>query len=160
MTDSRPKELIRAEKLFPEARFKEALKIIKDFEKKEIITPEDQLSTLLLKGRIYAYNRQERDAIKVGEQTYQMSQKLGLISESIDALLLKARILFLGEVGKVLELILEAEEKINSLADKSSSNIQRQKGEILYYKSWYYYFLGDLDSTLKSAEQSLLLQKK
>ena len=152
MTDPRPRELLLVEQLINEAKFEDALKTIENFEKKESLTPEDQLSMLLLKGRIYAYNAQIKDAVKVGEQTYLMSLKLGLVSESIDALFLKAYMMFLGGSDKALEFILEAEKKINSLADKSSSNIPRQKGEFLYLKygfesnkfiNQYFYFYNN-----------------
>ena len=160
MTDPRPREFLRLEQLINEAKFEDALKTIENFEKKESLTPEDQLSMLLLKGRIYAYNAQIKDAVKVGEQTYLMSLKLGLVSESIDALFLKAYMMFLGGSDKALEFILEAEKKINSLADKSSSNIPRQKGEFLYLKSWFYFIMGEQNTALESAKETLSLRKK
>ncbi|KKN57294.1 hypothetical protein LCGC14_0563750 [marine sediment metagenome] len=159
MSDSRPKELLRVEQLINEVKFEEALKIIENFEIKEPLTSEDQLSMLLLKGRIYGYNNQFEDAVTIGEQAYLMSQKLELVSESIEALFLKSRIMFVGRIDKALGFILEAEKKINSLADKSSSDILRQQVMFLALKSWGYWVKGEIELALKTAKQTLSQQE-
>ena len=46
-------ELAQAKELIDQARFGEALEIIEKLEKVESLSPEDQLSALLIKGRIY-----------------------------------------------------------------------------------------------------------
>ena len=85
-----PEELLRAEQLMYNAKFEEALKIIENLEKKETLTPNDQLSTLSLKGRIYSYNEQYRDAVKIGGLLYELCQELGNKHESINALIFKS----------------------------------------------------------------------
>jgi tetratricopeptide (TPR) repeat protein len=160
MLDSSNEELIHVEHLIDEAKFGEAFELLKDLEKEREFSPKDQLSTLLLKGIIYRYKHQFRDTVNIGEQAYQMSLELEDLSGTIWALFLKARILYLGEYDNALENILEAEEIINSLEKQLSLNIQRQKAEIVYLKSWIHYFKGDMGWALESAETSLLLAKK
>ena len=152
-----PEELVRVEKLINQANLEEALEIIENFEKKETLTHEDQLATLLLKGRIYSYNDQYRDAVKIGEIAYKMSQKLGRLLESIDALVLRS---YIGDIDKALELILEAEKLLNSLTGKSTSDLSIQSANILSRKSWLYFYKMDLNTSLESNRQCLSLLKK
>ena len=50
MSDPRPKELIQTEELRFIGKVEESLEIIRNYERKHGITPEEQLWTLLLKG--------------------------------------------------------------------------------------------------------------
>ena len=113
MTDSRPEQLIHAEELIYNGKVEEALEIVINFEKMSKITPKDRLSALLLKGSIYNFTHQHKKAVEVGGLAYSMSQELGLVPESIEALLIKAWMLRLGKVGEALKLILEAEKVRN-----------------------------------------------
>ena len=92
MSESRPEELIRAENLMYDGKVEEAFEIVINFEKRSELTPKDQLSALLLRGLIHFFRVQLKDVINVGEIAYPMSQELGLIPESIEALLLKAQV--------------------------------------------------------------------
>lgn len=53
MTKLLPKELARAKELMDQAKLYEALKIIENFAKGESLALKDQLSSLLIKGRVY-----------------------------------------------------------------------------------------------------------
>ena len=83
MTKLLPKELAHARELMDQAKFGEALEIIENFENGESLLPEDQLSALLIKARIYRHTQQYEKGVKISERAYQMSQDLGLVSESI-----------------------------------------------------------------------------
>jgi tetratricopeptide (TPR) repeat protein len=160
MPDSRPEELIEAEKLIYKAKFDEALQLINEFEEKEALTPNDQLLVMLLKGRLYEYQRRPGKSVKIGEEAYQMSQKLGKVSETIDALLLKSLIVFFRSPDDALEPILEAEKLLNAHVEKPSSVLSRQKANILYRKSRIYYLKADSDHALEFALQCLALREK
>ena len=52
MTILLPKELTHARELIDQAKFGDALEIIENFENAESLSPEDQLSVLLIKAKI------------------------------------------------------------------------------------------------------------
>ncbi|MHA2130052.1 MAG: tetratricopeptide repeat protein [Promethearchaeota archaeon] len=161
MVSKEPKEIIRAKELLQEAKFDEALEIIEQFENFESPSPENQLSALLLKGKIYQYKGRYKKMVNISERAYQMSQKLGFISETIDALCLKAHIAHLRRQEDDLEYILEAEQLIDTYSGKSGSVLPRQRANILYTKSWIFYHSGeDFDHTLEIALQCLAIREK
>ena len=131
-----------------------------NFEKKGELTPKDQLSALLLKGWIYWCSIQIKDAVELGELTYSMSQELGLVPESIEALNLMAQMWFSGNVDKALSLILEAEKLLNSLSDESSANIFKLKSSLTYTKSWIYWYKSNFNTALDLALEALTLGEK
>lgn len=90
MSDTRPEQLIRAEELMYNGKGEEALEIVLNFEKRSDLTPKNKLTALLLRGWIYRLNLHLKEAVDVGELGYSMSKELGLIPESVEALLLRA----------------------------------------------------------------------
>jgi tetratricopeptide (TPR) repeat protein len=159
MTEQQTKELIHASQLMRDGKYEKALETIINFEKKGAFTPREQLSALLLKGRIYSHNHQYEDAVKVGELAYQSSQRLGVVSESISALILKAQMVFIGKFENALQAILEAERLINSFPEDSAPDVSRQKANVLYLKAWIYFFMA-LNEDLEIAMECLELRKK
>ena len=157
MSDPRPEELIQAEQLMYETKFDEALELIRDIERKKVLSTNQQLSSLNLKGKLYVYKKLYNKARKMGDQAYLLSQKLGNLSESIDALILKS---YIQDPDKALDLILEAEELLGSQVRKTSSDLSVQRADILYRKSWIYTFKFDYGKALKLALQCLELREK
>ena len=153
-----PKELMQASELMDQAKLDEAFEIIEKFEKNEMISPKDQLSALLIKARIYAYTRQYEEHLKISERAYQMSQDLGLVSESIEALLGKAIIAFIGDRDKATTYVIDAERRLNSLADDPSTGMLRRN--LLHIKSWILWFKGNLNGAAKLAQECLKLTKE
>jgi tetratricopeptide (TPR) repeat protein len=155
---SLPKELARAMELIDQARFGEALEITEDFEKGESLSPEDQLSVLLVKGRIYGYTRDLEKCVEVCSRAFQMSQNLGLVAESIEALIGKASIAFIGDFDKATTYILDAEGRMNSLADDSSRGMLRSR--LLFVKSWISFLKGNLNGAVDLAHKCMKLTKE
>ncbi|MHA2269953.1 MAG: hypothetical protein ACXAB8_19325 [Promethearchaeota archaeon] len=133
-----PKELVQARELTHQAKFNEALEIIEQFEKTESLSSEDKLFALLMKGRIYLSKQHTRKAVQTYDIAYQISQDLELIPESVNALIGKANVVFLGDLDKANSYISEAEEKLNSLAKDSST--QALRINLLLIKSWIMYY--------------------
>ena len=146
--------------LMYQAKFKEALKLIEFLEKKGKTASKDELSCLILKGRIYCYQGRYKLAIEVGELGYQLSQKLGSITESIDALLIKAHIVYLGQLDEAFNFIIEAEKLFKSINSVPSSNLSRQKTEILLINSIIYHNKGELNKAIDLAKQCLSITEK
>jgi tetratricopeptide (TPR) repeat protein len=156
MLQQLPRELVHARELMDEAKLDEALEIVENFEKDKSLSPEDQLSVLLIKGRIYRYKYLIEESIKMGEEAYLLSQKLGKMADSIDALFLKSQD---PDSDKALEFAFEAEELIDFLESKSSLNLTRQRADILLIKSWIYLDKTDYEKALETALVCLGLRK-
>ena len=157
MTKLLPKELVHARDLINQAKFGEALEIIENFENVESLLPEDQLSALLIKARIYRYTHQYENRLKISERAYQMSQDLGLVPESIEALIGKAIIAFIGDFDKALTYVIDAERRLNSLADDPSTGMLRRS--LLLIKSWILFLKSNLNGAAESAQECLKLTK-
>ncbi|MHA1985966.1 MAG: hypothetical protein ACW98D_04935 [Promethearchaeota archaeon] len=138
MPDSRPKELIRAEELYYDGKVEEALEIVDNFENMSELTQKDQISALLLKGIIYCLMHEFKKVLEIGEFAYSKSQELGLVPESIEALNLKAQILWSGGSVEAYNLILKAEKLLNSLSDESPTNINKLKLNLMYMKCYFF----------------------
>lgn len=141
-------------------KFDEALKILANFEKRDAITLEDQLTGLILKGKIYCEKELYKEAVKIGEQAYDLSQKLGIISESIHALIIKAHVVFLGKIDIAYECILEIEILIKSSHNGDSRAFSRLEADFLLIESTVYYFKDDLNKALVLAKKCLNLEEQ
>ena len=159
MSDSTSDEFIRTEQLIYHAKFENAIKILKNLEEKEIKPTKEQISIFLLKGKVYSYKEQYKKAIDLGDCAYQLSKKLGIISKTVDSLLLKARIVFLGMLEKALEHISEAEGLLNSMSDKSSSEFLKLKADFLLIKSIACHYTIDHNKALELAQEWLTLRE-
>ena len=143
-----------------ECKFEEALEIIAVLEKEKKDSLEKQIPLQILRGRIFCYKEQYKKAIEVGEHIYQLSQKMGRISETIEALLIKAHIVYLGKLEKGFDLILEAEKLLNITVNEPTSDFLRQKVDFLRIKSIIYRIADDLNRALELALQWIDLHEK
>ncbi|MFX0080901.1 MAG: hypothetical protein ACFE94_04025 [Candidatus Hodarchaeota archaeon] len=148
-----PKELVRAKELMDQAKLEEALEIIENYEKIESLSSRDQLSALLIKATIYRYNRQYRKSLEISELAYQISQELGLMFESAEALIRKMVVTWLGDLDKASAYASDAERRLNSLDDDYSTRILRRT--LVYSKSWIQFFRIDFNGAEELALESL-----
>ncbi|MFX1345222.1 MAG: tetratricopeptide repeat protein [Promethearchaeota archaeon] len=160
MPESDPKDLRYAENLRREGKFQEALGVIDSMEKKGGLIPADQLSLLILKGKILNSFQQYMETIRVGELAYNLSQSLGRTNETITSLLFKANSLFLGQYDNALKNLSEAEDLLKSFSDASPSYLDRQKKNILFRRAWAHLFKGEYADAFKEALECLELQEK
>jgi len=159
MPESNLEGLKRAESLRRERKFQEALQVIKKIEKKGLLTPGDQLSLLISKGKILTSLQQFTEAARIGESAYRLSQALERVPDTIMALIFKSQKAFYGQFEEAMDHILEAETLLNSIKDVSPSFFSKQRITILYRKSWIYYSKIELNEALKSALECLEIQK-
>jgi tetratricopeptide (TPR) repeat protein len=158
MAELLPKELGHARELMDQVKLDEALEIIENFEKGEFLSPKDQLSSLLIKGEIYIHNQRVRKALQTYDTAYQMSQDLGLVSESISALIGKSYIAFAGDFDKANSYILEAERIMKSLDDTDSKKGLKRNLSII--RSWILNFIGNFNGAMESAQECLKLTEE
>ncbi|MFW9772942.1 MAG: tetratricopeptide repeat protein [Candidatus Thorarchaeota archaeon] len=155
-----PVELSTAERFIYQCKFKKAQKIIESFENNGLHPEKDQLLGLLLKGKLYCYKGHYKLAIEIGEIAYQLSLKLDCRFESIEALLIKTRIAYLGKTEDAFNLVTKIEEIEKTIKPKSSTRLFRQKVDLLLIKSIIYIDRGDLNQALDLTKQCLILQEE
>ncbi|MHA2130384.1 MAG: tetratricopeptide repeat protein, partial [Promethearchaeota archaeon] len=160
LPDSVPEELVYADQLIYQCKFKDALDIIINFEKRDSISYREQLMGLIIKGKLFGYKEQYKKAAEIGEVAYRLSQKIGDDSKTIDALILKAHIGYLRDVEIALGFITKAEEIFNSISHQSSTAFSRQKADLLRIKSKLLHFKGAERKSLDLALQWLKIQER
>ncbi|MHA1992711.1 MAG: tetratricopeptide repeat protein [Candidatus Hodarchaeales archaeon] len=162
-----PKELTHARELMDQAKFEEALDIIKNFEKKGTLTQKIALTADIMIGLIYNYKYQWKKAMQIGDRVYKEGREIGDLSLTVDALLLKGALLpiifsniYGVSINDVLEYVLEAERKLSEIADDISIDYLRKKASILLYKARFYFFKGIYNKAFECALQCLEIQEK
>ena len=131
----KPKEFSQIVDLIYQAKFDEAFKFIINLEKTIVDGSIKQLWALILKGRIHCYKGQYKKGIKIGKIAHQLSQKLELAHESVDALLINAHVIYLGKTEEAYVFITEAERITKTFIDESVSEYSRQQADILFLRS-------------------------
>jgi tetratricopeptide (TPR) repeat protein len=154
----RPEEFSYVEELIYQAKFDEALEFLKNTEESAADDSIELLWALILKGKIYCYLEQYKNARRIGETAYLLSQKLETKLETVEALLIKAHIIFLGDMEEAYKVIVDAERILESLNNDSTVDYSRQQADILFLQSHIYRFKGDLDGAFRLAKQCLSIR--
>ncbi len=160
MLDSSLDDLTSIEKLIYDCKFKEAIERISTLENNNDISSEEKLLILILKGKLYCYSEHYKKAADVGELGYKLSQKLGNVIETINALLIKAHIVFSGKLGEAYTYIIKAENLLNSLLDEPTTDLTKQQADLLLIKSIIYRISNDINKALEFAIRWLELFEK
>ncbi|MFX0022700.1 MAG: tetratricopeptide repeat protein [Candidatus Hermodarchaeota archaeon] len=143
--------------LFTQGLYFKALDSIENFEKREDLTLEDQVSWHLLKSNIYFEIGVYADALKFAEQAYTMSQELENKSLLVDSHISKAWILLaLRKLDFVLPLISKGEDLLANLTIKPQSEYTKKDALLKLIRSkFYFYKTGKINKALEYGEQSL-----
>ena len=159
-----PKELLQAKHLKEEGKFIEAFKIIKEIEKNEGITSQDQLSNNIIKCTLLNKLGFHEDALKLAKKTYKDAEKLGTPIQSIDVSIEMAEaFMYLERYNESLEVIMKCEKffKTNTLETTIEHNrIESAIALIKGYINVDNYFERDIELSLKYLKYGLALQKK
>ncbi|MHA2132097.1 MAG: tetratricopeptide repeat protein, partial [Promethearchaeota archaeon] len=156
-----PVELLRVEKLIDDAKVKEALELLNNFEKKEGLTLHDIVASHFLRVDLLESQGRYAEALTLAEQTYDKSLGLGKNILSVDCLIRMANCLaILMQFDKVLDVIIQGEELLKTLTQVSSSEYMKRKAFLAYNKTIFYASTGKIDLTYKYLKQSLDLAEK
>ena len=157
-------ELLQAKHLKEEGKFIEAFKIIKEIEKNEGITSQDQLSNNIIKCTLLNKLGFHEDALKLAKKTYKDAEKLGTPIQLIDVSIEMAEaFMYLERYNESLEVIMKCEKffKTNTLETTIEHNrIESAIALIKGYINVDNYFERDLELSLKYLKYGLALQKK
>jgi tetratricopeptide (TPR) repeat protein len=152
--------LTHIQQLISKGKLKEALDTVIKFEKDGIYSLIEGTSLLVLKGKIYIYFGQYKDAVKIGELAYQRSQKSEDVPNIIEALLIKAYTVFLGERKKSFDFITEVERIFTSRLNIPPYKYSRLKADFLLIKAIIFRIRGDIVKALEIAKKCKELLEK
>lgn len=159
LSDSILKDLANIEKLIYQAKFDKAHEAILKLQKTTINDSSAQVRINNLKARICCFKGQYRQAIEIGEKAYQLSQKLGDLLESINALIIKSHIIYFNEIDDAYDLIIEAENLLNSIREIDKQWYSKRIADILLMKAIIYRSKGELNEAFKLAKECLLIRE-
>ncbi|MHA2260606.1 MAG: tetratricopeptide repeat protein, partial [Promethearchaeota archaeon] len=149
MPDLKPSELIHAESLNNKGKVNQALQIVIELEEKGDLTPENNLECQILKGILINRLGLFLDAIKIGDQAFEESQKLGKTVQSIDALFIKGLALNLtGKYNEAEENIDLAKTLMKTLTSESPKELESRQAIISYTESWISSRRGEIEKAL------------
>ena len=155
------KEVFRAENLFNDGKFEEALILVNNLEAKEDLTDTDQILCLLLKSSVLLRFGNFEDCFKSAEKAYLENQVLGNHLYSIDALLNMAwALVWLGNFEKAYDLTLKSEKILKTLTKISTFEREKRVAYNLFVKACVCYFQANVDQGLDYAKRSLELRQK
>jgi tetratricopeptide (TPR) repeat protein len=156
-SENLPDELAQAKELVLDRKMDEALDIITKFEQNKGITPENQLSILLLRGRIHAFYLRVQEVVELGEKAHQLSKQLGIIPGLVEAFNLKAYIAFTGPFDLALEYIKETERLMDYLPQEMQirNEFKEVKFSNMYLEFVVQTIKSEYDQCLEKAKELL-----
>lgn len=158
--EEKPEELMFAEQLVSENKYTEALKVTIELGKKKNIPLIHKVSTLIIQARMLYFLGKYEDSIKIAEQAYEESLRLGKSLKTVEALNNMALINnWQGRFDKSYELIKKSEDVFKTLTKESSVDDIRVEA-YLYFIKGYLVFLNDANRGLEYLEYSLTLWNK
>ncbi|MBA7626426.1 Photosystem I assembly protein Ycf3 [subsurface metagenome] len=159
-----PEELLQAKHLKEEGKFIEALKIIKEIEKNEGITSQDQLSNNIIKCTLLNKLGFHEDALKLSKKIYKDVKKLGTPIQIIDVSIEMAEaFMYLERYNDSLEVIMKCEKFFKTITLETTIEHNRIESAIALIKGYINvdnYFEPDLELSLKYLKYGLALQKR
>ncbi|MFX0019353.1 MAG: hypothetical protein ACFFAK_08000 [Promethearchaeota archaeon] len=161
MLYSNKNELSQVKHLKSEAKFTEALKLINILEDKKGLSLQDQLEIHHLKSSLLFELGYTNKALNYAELAYKESQQLKNKFQIIDVLLTKTYILNKSDKRKeALDTISKTEQLLKTINQVSSIQFKERKAYIALYKGGCYFNMGELDRSLKYADEVLKIAKE
>ncbi|MFW9827135.1 MAG: tetratricopeptide repeat protein [Candidatus Thorarchaeota archaeon] len=161
MTYLEPKELIRARQLIDKSKYDEADQIIKNFEENGDQTLHDIVLCQLLKCELLFWRDLFEDVVKLADQTYKDSLRLGKNHMSVDILLIMAHaLLCLYQTDKAYDITKQGEELLKTLTQELSAEYKQREAYIAFLKGWVHDQKNEADSAIRQFELSISLRKE
>ena len=161
ISPSEAEELTQARKLIDEGKLDKAHSLLTNFEENRGKTPYNVVLCKFLKCQVFRYQGLFEKALKLAEQTYNESLELGEKLLSIDILLLMAEVLStLHMFEKVNNIIIQGEELLNRLPQKSVLYYKQREAHIAFQKGLYYREKINYDRALGYFEHSLAIREE
>ncbi|MHA1932972.1 MAG: tetratricopeptide repeat protein [Promethearchaeota archaeon] len=151
-------ELRRGLKLFNEGKDEEVLELLKDFEKRDDITPHDIHWFNYLKATLLFFIGRIPESLKISEKGYEEALNKKNTLFIIDFLTIKWSIfLLLGRAPQLKEDVFYFEKLLKSVEDEPESEYKLREAFFLYMKGYHLWWEGLLDDALTSTKRALTI---
>ncbi|MHA1941975.1 MAG: tetratricopeptide repeat protein [Promethearchaeota archaeon] len=135
MLDSIEVDIKRVKHLRDEAKFEEALELIRKLEESGSLSPRGNLDCQILKGEIISWLGKYDESIEILESAYQESQRIGEVTHSFDSLIFElCNFAYLNDDAQFHELIVVAEKIFKSIPKQPSKEYDRRRALFNYVK--------------------------
>ena len=157
----KPEELIRAERLIDEGKLDEALNLLRNFEEKGEVNPQDIVLCHLIKCDLLLQKGLNDKSLKLAELTYKESLKLGKNLFSVDALIFMAESsIRLLNYDDAHEFNKQGEELLKEFTEKLTSDYHRRQASIEFIKGKIGFYIGEPEQMIEHLENSLALREE
>ena len=158
MLYSNKNKFSQAKQLKSEGKFTEALDVINKLEDEKVLALQDQFEIHHLKSSLLFELGYVNKALNYAELAYKESQQLKNKFQIIDALFTKIKILNKSDKrNEALKTINKAEKLLKTVDQVSSMEYEEKKAYIALYKSGCYFNMGELNHSLKYANEVLTI---
>ncbi|MFW9773083.1 MAG: hypothetical protein ACFFFB_11830 [Candidatus Heimdallarchaeota archaeon] len=156
------KDFFNTKKLIEEFKFNEALRIVDELEKDQDLTDQEKFDCYYLKACLLLElgPSKSNEILKYIELAYRESQKLKNKLQIIDVLLLKSSFLRGEDVNIAFKIIEKAEQILHTIIQESSIECEVKSAFLALNKGFCYFSLGDLNCSLKYAEEVSTIAKE
>ncbi|MFX0143789.1 MAG: tetratricopeptide repeat protein [Candidatus Hodarchaeota archaeon] len=156
----KPEEIIQAEQYIEEGEFDKALELLSILDKKNGIPNHKKLSYFHLRGQLLIWQAKYKEAIKILEEMYRISQLYDCRLHSIDALVLLSHIYtYTFQDDKALKIIEQAKNLLKKLSQESSEVLLAREAHLIYCQGLIFYHKSDLTQALEYLERSANLRE-
>ncbi|MFW9827506.1 MAG: hypothetical protein ACFFEY_07945, partial [Candidatus Thorarchaeota archaeon] len=154
-------ELFQVKKFESECKYREALKILNILEDREGPTIQEQLEIHHLKSSLLFELGYMTKALNYAELAYRESRQLKNKFQIVDVLLTKIKILSKSDKqNQALRAIKTTEKLLRSINQKSSTEFKEKEAYLMLCKGGYYFNMGELNRSLKYADEALNIAEK
>ncbi|MHA1884809.1 MAG: tetratricopeptide repeat protein [Promethearchaeota archaeon] len=162
MNYSESEEIIKANRLMQDAKFKEALQLMNKFEEKEGLSHLEKISCYNLKSSIFRRLEKKEEFFKYAKKAFQACQRQEPSLQLIDVYIEMVLVSLSGRIenDETIELLKKCEDLVKILTQVPPVEIAKREAKIAWVKSDIYDIKNEYDRALKYAEQSLVLREK
>ncbi len=161
MIHSNKNELSQVKQLKSEGKFTEALKLINILEDKKGLTLQNQFEIHHLKGSLLLELGHMNKALNYAELAYKESQQLKNKLQIIDVLLTMTYILNKSDKrNEALKTINKTERLLKTINQAASMELKERKAYLALNKGGCYFNMGELNRSLKCADNVLTIAKE
>ena len=159
MPDLIEDELKRVKQFRNDGKYAEGLDLIEKIEGRTALTEEDRLSCMIFKGTILGFTKKFPEAIELGKEAYELSQKLGNKEAIIDSLFLTALILYQGQIEKSFKIFAHIENLLKTVNNATSKENYLRYWVLNQNKYWGTVFQGDYVKSFEYGNKALKFAK-
>ncbi len=154
-------DLTQVKQLMNESKFREAMKIINQFEDEKGLSLQDKFELHYLKGSLFHELGYMDKALKFIKMAYKESKLLKNEFQTIDVLLTKSTILAKSDKqNEALKVIRKTERLLNTVIQTSSIKFKERNAALMIKKSGVYFNIGELNSSLEYATKGMTIAKE